>query len=131
MKNNFFFLIKGSWRKLAPQTEKKLGSWMEHFQKRLIQYEDWVKKGEPICIWLSGLHIPASYITALVQTSCRRKKWALDKSTLYTVVTKIKNVNEVKKKPEDGCLMYGLYLEGAQWDFENNCLKRQKFIIYF
>jgi hypothetical protein len=24
----------GRWRKLAPQTRKGLGSWMEHFQRR-------------------------------------------------------------------------------------------------
>ena len=64
---------------------------MEHFLRRLKQYDDWIQKGEPSIIWLSGLHIPESYLTALVQTTCRIKGWALDKSTLYTVV-KIKNL---------------------------------------
>jgi len=27
--------LPASWRKLAPQTQKKLGSWMIHFQRRL------------------------------------------------------------------------------------------------
>jgi len=40
-------------------------------------------------MWISGLHIPQQYTTGLVQTTCRRKKWALDKSTLYTIVTKL------------------------------------------
>ena len=39
-------------------------------------------------MWLSGLHIPATYLAAVVQTTCRAKKWALDKSTLMTKVTK-------------------------------------------
>lgn len=73
-----------SWRRLAPQTEKKLGSWMSHLTKRIQQYNDWINICEPKVMWLSGLHIPESYLTALVQTTCRRKKWALDKSTLYT-----------------------------------------------
>lgn len=63
---NKIIYIKGSWRRLAPQTEKKLGSWMEHFQRRQRQYHDWTFKSEPACIWLSGLHIPESYLTALV-----------------------------------------------------------------
>jgi len=29
------------------------------------------------------------------------------------VVTKVKNSEEIKKKPEDGCYISGLYLEGA------------------
>ncbi len=73
---------------------------------------------------MSGLHIPESYLTALVQASCRAKGWALDKSTLYTAVTKIKNPKEIKKRPEHGCFAYGLYLEGASWDVERGCLKR-------
>ena len=40
----------------------------------------------PAAVWLSGLHIPESYLSALVQTTCRRKNWPLDKSTLYTQV---------------------------------------------
>lgn len=30
------------WRKLAPATLKSLGNWMEHFMKRLSQYNRWV-----------------------------------------------------------------------------------------
>ena len=99
-----------SWAKLAPQTEKNLGSWMDHFSARIKQYNSWIKNGEPAVIWLSGLHIPESYLTALVQTSCRLKGWALDKSTLYTSMTKIRNPDEFKKKPEHGCYVRGLYL---------------------
>ena len=50
-------------------------------------------------MWLSGLHIPEAYLTALVQISCRKKEWALDKSTLYSVVTQNRNPDFCKKKP--------------------------------
>lgn len=73
-------------------------------------------------IWLSGLHIPESYLAALVQTTCRAKKWALDKSTLYTVVTKYTRIEDVPGRLEHGCYVTGLYLEGASWDFDRQCL---------
>ena len=48
-----------------------------------------VNEGEPYVLWLSGLHIPESYLTALVQATCRKNQWPLDKSTLYTSVTEV------------------------------------------
>ena len=48
-----------------------------------------VNEGEPYVMWLSGLHIPESYLTALVQATCRKNGWPLDKSTLYTSVTEV------------------------------------------
>ena len=109
------------WRSLCPQTEKNLVNWIAHLKKRDSQYKKWEEqREEPNAVWLSGLHIPESYLTALVQTTCRRKGIALDKATLYTDVTKMTSPDEVKKKPEDGCFIYGLYLEGARWNIERN-----------
>jgi dynein heavy chain len=55
------------WRKLVPQTEKNLVNWMAHLKKRDAQYKEWEKnKIEPNAMWLSGLQIPESYLTALV-----------------------------------------------------------------
>jgi dynein heavy chain len=118
--------IPSAWRKLCPDTQKSLGSWITHFQRRYEQYVLWVKTGQdPKVIWLSGLHIPESYLTALVQSTCRRKKWPLDKSTLYTKVTSMTDVDEVTEKPVDGCYVTGLYLEGAGWDLKHGFLKPQ------
>jgi len=114
------------WRKLAPATEKSLGSWMVHFTRRHEQYEDWIQNSEPAVIWLSGLHIPESYNTALVQTTCRLKNWPLDKSTLYTVVTQYTAASQVPGHLESGSYVIGLSLEGAGWDIERSCLVPQK-----
>mmetsp|Transcript_28356 Transcript_28356/g.28139 ORF Transcript_28356/g.28139 Transcript_28356/m.28139 type:complete len:1100 (-) Transcript_28356:27-3326(-) len=115
------------WRNLAPQTEKNLVNWISHLKKRDAQYKEWEReKVEPNAMWLSGLHIPESYLTALVQTTCRKKGIALDKATLYTDVTTMLTPEEVKEKPEDGCYIYGLYLEGARWNMQKNCLDLQK-----
>lgn len=83
-------------------------------------------------MWLSGLHIPESYLTALVQAACRQKQWALDKSTLFTTVTDYFDLDEIAEKPEFGCYVTGLYLEGVSWDSENKTIKKQnpKELIY-
>ncbi|CAG9765840.1 unnamed protein product [Ceutorhynchus assimilis] len=113
------------WRKLAPATCKNLGGWMEHFEARQLQYFSWSTTGEPAVLWISGLHIPETYLAALVQISCRLHNWPLDRSTLYTYVSEHVDPADVILRPAAGnCLLHGLYLEGAAWDVENNCLKK-------
>jgi dynein heavy chain len=129
LQNSF---LPATWAKLAPPTQKKLGSWINHYQMRRQQYVSWYQMGEPPVIWLSGLHIPESYLTALVQAACRRNKWALDKSTLYSEVTKFTHTDQIMDKPLDGCFVNGLYLEGVAWDIERNTVRSQnpKELIY-
>ncbi|CAD7085089.1 unnamed protein product [Hermetia illucens] len=116
--------LPNEWRKLAPATCKQLGSWMDHLLERAKQYKYWSLSGEPLVMWLSGLHIPESYLTALVQVACRKNGWPLDKSTLYTYVTEFIDPDDVEERPQTGCYISGLFLEGARWDTENHCLAR-------
>lgn len=118
--------VPDSWKLKAPQTLKQLVSWMEHFLNRYNQYKEWDEVAEPKVMWLSGMATPESYLTALVQTTCRSKGWALDKSIMYTIVTKEKNPNAIKKKLENGCYIRGLYLEGARYNGEKDCLDYQR-----
>jgi len=113
------------WVKLAPPTEKSLVNWISHFDRRNKQYRDWIDVEEPKVIWLSGLHIPESYLTGLIQATCRQKQWALDKSTMYTNVTKIRDSKEITKRLEQGTYVQGLYIEGAKWSMEKDCLDYQ------
>ena len=112
------------WRRLAPATEKPLAGWMSHYTHRYAQYQSWINNGEPAVMWLSGLHIPESYLTALVQTTCRAREWPLDKSTLYTVVTRHTSTEGLRHL-ESGCFVSGLYLEGGSWDLESSTLRAQ------
>ncbi|XP_036352277.2 dynein axonemal heavy chain 10 [Ochotona princeps] len=118
--------IPSIWRKLAPDTLKSLGNWMVYFLRRFSQYTSWVTEGEPGVMWLSGLHIPESYLTALVQATCRKNGWPLDRSTLFTQVTKFQDAEEVNERAGQGCFVSGLYLEGADWDTEAGCLIKSK-----
>ncbi len=92
--------VPPQWLGKAPQSMKNLVNWFEHFLRRYKQYKVWDEVEEPKCIWLSGLHIPESYLTALVQTTCRSKGWALDKSTLYTIVLKERDPAAITKRIE-------------------------------
>jgi len=118
--------VPPQWLRFAPQSLKNLVNWFEHFLKRYKQYKDWDEIEEPKVIWLSGLHIPESYLTALVQTTCRSKGWALDKSTLYTIVLSQRDPSKIEKRLEHGTLVSGMYLEGARWNTDKDCLDYQR-----
>nr|XP_034835442.1 dynein heavy chain 10, axonemal [Maniola hyperantus] len=112
------------WRSLAPDTCKGLGGWIDHFMARTKQYTDWATIEEPVVIWLSGLHIPESYLIAHIQMACRMYTWPLDRSTQFTRVTKFTSPDDIEERPVTGCYVRGLYLEGARWDLEDGCLRR-------
>jgi dynein heavy chain len=114
--------VPADWLSKAPQSLKNLVNWIEHFIRRYKQYKFWDEVEEPKVIWLSGLHIPASYLTALVQTTCRSKGWALDKSTLYTVVLKERDPAKITKRIDQGTYVQGIYIEGARWNTDKDCL---------
>ena len=90
------------WLRFAPQSLKSLVNWIEHFERRHNQYREWIEIDEPKVIWLSGLSIPESYLTALLQTTCRTRGWPLDKSLLYTEVSKERNPNKITKRLDAG-----------------------------
>ncbi|KAL7729890.1 hypothetical protein ACLKA6_014739 [Drosophila palustris] len=117
-------LLPVVWSKLAPATCKQLASWLEHLKNRAVQYKYWSLSGEPLVMWLSGLHIPQSYLTALVQIACRKNAWPLDRSTLFTYVTTYSEPDDVEQRPETGCYVHGLYIEGARFDMATNQLMR-------
>jgi len=71
-------------------------------KQALFSFVFQVDEGEPNVMWLSGLHVPESYLTALVQATCRKNGWPLDRSTLYTQVTKYHSEEEVTDKPGQG-----------------------------
>lgn len=100
--------------------------WINHFERRFKQYRSWIDVEEPKVMWLSGLHIPESYLTALIQTTCRARAWALDKSTMFTTITKITDPKEITKRLEAGTYIEGLYIEGARWNSDRDCLDYQK-----
>ena len=117
--------LPAAWARLTSATEKMLGAWMTWFLRRYDQYIRWATEGEPAVMWLSGLHIPETYLAALVQAACRAKGWPLDRSTLYTQVTPFPDAAHVPERLEHGCYVEGLYLEGAAWDPAANVLAKQ------
>ncbi|KAL1449102.1 hypothetical protein WDU94_000335, partial [Cyamophila willieti] len=104
--------VVDEWRSVAPPSTMKLGAWLEHFQQRWEQYKYWIDFGDPLVMWLPGLHYPYSYFTAITQREVIRKEvWCLDRCSIFTEVSKFTQAIDVEEPPPEGAYVNGLYLQ--------------------
>jgi dynein heavy chain len=95
-----------------------LGSWIDNLQRRVGQFDNWMKNGRPSHYWLAGFFNPQGFLTAVKQEVTRQNKaqnWALDDVVEVTEVKDI-DINRIREVPTEGVYVSGLYLEGAMWN---------------
>jgi dynein heavy chain len=56
-----------------------------------------------------------AFITAVMQTTARKRGWPLDDVVTFTDPTTM-DWEEADQQPEEGAFVHGLYIEGARWD---------------
>ena len=84
---------------------------------------NWLKTGHPPCYWLSGFFFPHGFMTGALQTFARKHNQAIDELEFSFKIRKEQDPGEIGKAPEDGIYVYGLFIEGARWSFEDECLE--------
>lgn len=97
-------------------------SWIIDLSDRIKFLQDWIDKGTPHVFWFSGFFFPQAFITGTLQNFARKKVEAIDKISFDFNVKDTMSYTDIKEKPEDGCYIYGLYLEGARWDSKKHLL---------
>lgn len=104
-----------AWQKVGYSSFKSFISWKNDLLKRIEFIRDWLINGHPTSFWISGLFYPQGFITGVYQNHARETKIPVSDIILQYQVMNI-NKEEIKKGPEAGVYIYGLYLEGASWD---------------
>lgn len=84
-------------------------------------FETWITEGEPAVFWVSGFYFTHSFLAGIKQNFARAGKHAYDRVDFEFRVQK-RSTSEAEEKPKEGCLIQGLYLEGAGWDDTQDCL---------
>ncbi|CAM9775317.1 unnamed protein product [Chrysoparadoxa australica] len=112
--------VPGVWESKAYPSLKPLVSWYRDFLERMTFISSWIKNGTPSVFWISGFFFPQGFLTAAQQNYARKHTIPID-TLSFSFEMRAESHTEVSK-PEDGIFVYGLFLEGAQWDGERKTL---------
>lgn len=94
---------------------KPLSSYIADLVARLSFFRHWETHGHPPTYWISGFFFTQSFLTGVLQNFARKFELAID--TLgwqYHVLKKSFADQETFTKPETGCYVYGLFIEGSR-----------------
>jgi dynein heavy chain len=109
--------VPPSWVAYGFLSLKPLASWIEDCNARIDFLNEWIARGTPKVFWISGFFFPQAFLTGTLQNYARTTKIAVDKlSYSYNPRDDI-TWEDIKEKPESGCLVYGMFLEGCSWDY--------------
>jgi dynein heavy chain len=73
-----------------------------------------------------GFFFPQAFITGTLQNYARKHVIAIDELNFEFKILDNQTYHDIKAKPEDGCYIYGMYIEGARWDNEKHMLGGSK-----
>jgi len=113
-------MMPGVWKKVSYPSLKPIVSYVGDLAARLKFLQDWIDKGAPVTFWLSGFFFTQSFLTGQLQNYARKTKMEID--TLVWNYKVLPAVEQKFQKPETGCLVYGIFMDGARWDDIDGCI---------
>nr|WAW84827.1 axonemal dynein heavy chain 1 [Halisarca dujardinii] len=113
------------WADKAYPSLKPLASWVLDLIDRMSFIQKWISDGIPSAFWISGFFFPQAFLTGTLQNFARKEVISIDTITFsFTVVTDPHQ--KLTQRPENGCYIYGLFVEGARWDMTNFVLSESR-----
>jgi dynein heavy chain len=112
--------VPALWSKKSYPSMKPFAAWVNDLLDRLDFLNDWIENGAPPIFWLPGFFFPQAFLTGTKQNYARSQKIAIDRISMETRVQTEMDHTKFVDKPEFGCYMYGLFMEGARWNAEKH-----------
>nr|XP_054101684.1 dynein axonemal heavy chain 1 isoform X2 [Callithrix jacchus] len=105
------------WSAKAYPSLKPLSSWVMDLLQRLDFLQAWIKGGIPAIFWISGFFFPQAFLTGTLQNFARKFVISIDTISFdFKVMPEAST--QLTQRPQVGCYIHGLFLEGARWDPE-------------
>ncbi|PBJ72155.1 dynein heavy chain [Trypanosoma cruzi cruzi] len=121
----FINAVPASWAALAYPSLKPLSSWVDDLVQRVQFIQSWYENGVPKALWMGGFFFPQAFLTGTLQNFARRTQVAIDSVSFRFGLLDEKDPARVES-PEEGTIVYGLYLDGARWDAKERTLAESR-----
>lgn len=108
--------VPEAWEAVAYPSLKPLKSWFQEFVDRVLFLQKWIENGIPSAYWISGFFFPQAFLTGTLQNYARKHILPIDSISFSFNIIRDRPT-ELAERPQDGCLVYGLFMEGARWSF--------------
>ncbi|XP_068576471.1 dynein axonemal heavy chain 1 [Cebidichthys violaceus] len=126
MANNLFNnVVPDMWKAKAYPSLKPLASWVSDLLQRINFLQRWINNAIPPVFWISGFFSPQAFLTGTLQNYARRSGTSID-TIGFDFEVIVKSASEITEKPNAGCYIQGLFLEGARWDYEAGQLSESR-----
>ncbi len=73
-----------------------------------------------------GFSFPQAFLTGTLQNFARKQGIEIDKLSFEFKINDMLVPERIFEKPEDGCFVYGMYIEGARWNYNSHKLDYSK-----
>ena len=108
--------IPSNIEKVSYPSVKSFTSWFNDLLERLKFMQKWIDEGIPKTFWISGFFFTQSFLTGILQNYARKSMIPIDELQFsFEIMTDLGQYN-LNESPNDGCYVYGFYLEGARWN---------------
>jgi dynein heavy chain len=116
------------WEKKAYPSLKPLRSWFDDMIARVDFFNAWVTEGKPIAYWISSFYFPQGFLTSNLQSYSRARVIPVDILSFAIVVQDFDEggLDDLHEAPDEGFLMYGMFLDGCAWSYEDMVLTDQE-----
>jgi len=107
--------VPGLWSAVGFESLKTLGSWVKDTLGRVAFFRKWLREGQPAAFELPVFFFPQGFMTGTLQTFARKYEVAIDTLSFKFEVLD-READTITEAPDDGIIVYGLWMEGARWD---------------
>lgn len=112
-----FGLVPKKWLGSSYPSLKPLAGYVADLLARLDFFQKWLDdpKGlPPPTFWISGFYFTQAFLTGSLQNFARKYRLEIDTIDFVFIMRK-EDPQDIKKPPEDGVIVYGLFIDGARF----------------